>query len=125
MFRVPKFLKRNREEVLNLQEERIVVNDGNDVIRVAIMRNGKLDDFFMQEKRQNRITGHIYIGRVEKIVQSIQAAFVNVGLAKNGFLHISDIHTRIIEDEEVKEKREGLRKKKISEILKEGQLIMQ
>ncbi|MBN1521786.1 MAG: Rne/Rng family ribonuclease [Candidatus Aureabacteria bacterium] len=124
MFRIPKFLKRKREDSVDPQEDRIVINDGKDVIRVAIMRKGKLDDFFVQEKSQNRITGNIYKGRVEKIVKSIQAAFVNIGLSRNGFLHISDIHMRIIEDEEVKERRENFGRKPIEDMLKEGQMVL-
>ena len=124
MFKVPKIFKRKREEIIDPKEDRIVINDRRDMIRVAIMKNRKLDSFFMQEKATRRITGNIYKGKVDKLVMSIQAAFVNVGLPRNGFLHVSDIHGRVIEDVEIKERRENLGRKKINEILKEGQQVL-
>jgi ribonuclease G len=122
---MPDFLRRKVEDNINPMEDKIVISEEKDVVRVAIMRKGKLDDFFMEKKSQTRITGNICLGKVEKIIPSIQAAFVNIGLSRNGFLHISDIQSRFVEGEEVKDSRkEAMGKKKISEILKEGQTVM-
>ncbi|MDZ7816223.1 MAG: hypothetical protein U5N86_09580 [Planctomycetota bacterium] len=60
-------------------------------IRIAICDGANLDDFFLERSEHKTQTGNVYKGRVENIVPSLQACFVNIGEQRNGFLHISDI----------------------------------
>jgi len=60
-------------------------------IRIAICRGEELEEFYLERSREHTLTGNIYKGRVENIVPSLQAAFVNIGEKRNGFLHISDV----------------------------------
>ena len=53
--------------------------------RVAILENGKLDDFYIELDRHQSMLGNIYKGRVETILPSINGAFVNIGQEKTGF----------------------------------------
>lgn len=66
------------------------VQDGQ--ICIAIVKDNKLDHFFIERATGTEHYGNIYIGRIEQIKPGIQAAFVNIGEGKNGLLHQKDIH---------------------------------
>lgn len=59
-------------------------------IRVAILENGDLAEIFIERKSHVQQTGNIYKGKVVNVEPSLQAAFVDLGLERNGFLHASD-----------------------------------
>jgi ribonuclease E len=59
--------------------------------RIALLDNGKLDELYMERTSSTSHVGNIYKGRVTNVEPSIQAAFVDFGLGRNGFLHISDL----------------------------------
>jgi ribonuclease E len=59
-------------------------------IRVAILENGELAEIFMERKSRGQQAGNIYKGRVVNVEPSLQAAFVDLGTERNGFLHASD-----------------------------------
>ena len=59
--------------------------------RIAIVHEGKLEELFIERASGKSNVGNIYKGRVTNVEPSIQAAFVDFGKAKNGFLHISDV----------------------------------
>lgn len=63
-----------------------------DECRIAVMENGKLFEYFVDRPSQLKHVGNIYKGIVNNIEPGIQASFVDVGLERNGFLHISDIN---------------------------------
>ncbi|MBN1919316.1 MAG: Rne/Rng family ribonuclease [Verrucomicrobia bacterium] len=69
----------------------IIINVEPTEKRVAVMTNGVLEEYYFERSENLRITGNIYRARVVKVMPGIQAAFVNTGLRKNGFLHVSDI----------------------------------
>ena len=71
-----------REILINIQEEEK---------RIAFLENGKLDEFYIEREEGEQLIGNIYKGKVDNVSSAIQAAFVNIGLEKNGFLHLSDI----------------------------------
>ena len=58
--------------------------------QVAIIENGHIDDFHIELDRYQSLLGNIYKGRVESILPSINAAFVNIGQQRNGFLYLTD-----------------------------------
>jgi len=60
-------------------------------IRVAILENGELAEIFMERKSRGQQAGNIYKGRVVNVEPSLQAAFVDLGCERNGFLHASDV----------------------------------
>ncbi len=60
--------------------------------RIAITRGGKLEEYYQERVGTLSHVGNIYRGRVVNVEPSIQAAFVDFGLERNGFLHISDLH---------------------------------
>ncbi len=62
--------------------------------RIAITVDGKLDDYFQERAGAESHVGGIYKGRIRQINTAVQAAFVDIGLPQNAFLHISDVHPR-------------------------------
>jgi len=75
--------RRGREMVINVS--------AGDECRIAVLNDGRLEDLFIERASTLSHVGNIYKGRVANVEPSIQAVFVDFGLAKNGFLHISDV----------------------------------
>ena len=59
--------------------------------RIAIVENGILEELYIERIANENIVGNIYKGRIVNIEPSIQAVFVDFGIGRNGFLHISDV----------------------------------
>src|SRR5947209_10312419 len=59
--------------------------------RIAIVENGVLEELYVERSSQESYVGNIYKGRIVNIEPSIQAAFVDFGIGRNGFLHVSDV----------------------------------
>lgn len=66
---------------------------------VAIIENGRMEDFHIEVDRYQSLLGNVYKGRVESILPSINAAFVNIGQARNGFLYLTDVVSPFVEDD--------------------------
>jgi len=74
----------------------MLINIGARENRIAIVEDGKLDEFFIEKTASKRLVGNIYKGKVEAIVPGIGAAFVDIGISRNGFLYLEE--KRIRED---------------------------
>ena len=59
--------------------------------RIAILENGVLEELYVERTSHESYVGNIYKGKIVNIEPSIQAAFVDFGVGRNGFLHISDV----------------------------------
>src|SRR3954452_13515116 len=59
--------------------------------RIAIVEDGVLEELYVERSSQESYVGNIYKGRIVHIEPSIQAAFVDFGIGRNGFLHVSDV----------------------------------
>ena len=59
--------------------------------RIAILEDGVLEELYTERASQNNFAGNIYKGKIVNLEPSIQAAFVDFGVGRNGFLHISDV----------------------------------
>ncbi len=71
--------------------QEILINVEAEEKRVAILENRQLEEFYVERQWSQRLVGNIYKGTVESIVPAIGAAFVKIGLEKNGFLFINDL----------------------------------
>ena len=69
----------------------ILINAETQEKRVAIVGDGQLLEFHIERPQDRTIVGNIYKGRIEAVMPAIGAAFVDIGLAKNGFLYLSEI----------------------------------
>jgi ribonuclease G len=75
----------------NQMKREIIVNCESLEVRVALLENGRLEEFQMEHSTDQRIVGSIYKGRIQNLEHDLQAAFVDIGLRKNAFLHYWDM----------------------------------
>jgi len=87
--------------------------------RVAVMQDGTLVNLFVE--RSEPVAGNIYKGRVNNVLPGMDAAFVDIGLERNAFLHVADIRSQRLDGEEVEE---SFGKGAIAERLRVGQEIL-
>ncbi len=71
--------------------EEILVNVTPRETRVAFIENGVLQEVLIERSRKLGILNNVYVGRVTRVLPGMGAAFVDVGLARAAFLHVSDI----------------------------------
>lgn len=69
----------------------ILVNVNPQETRVALLNSGVLQELIVQRTDQQGLVGNIYMGRVSRVLPGMQAAFVDIGLERTAFLHVSDI----------------------------------
>lgn len=68
--------------------------------RIALLQESKLEEIYLERASSENHVWNIYKGVVTNVEPSIQAAFIDFGLGKNGFLHISDLHPQYFPDGE-------------------------
>ncbi len=81
----PKFLSNH------LMENQIIINTTFNETRVALGENGTITEIYVERQSHPRTVGNIYKGRVDKIVPGMQAAFIEMGLEKSGFISVEDV----------------------------------
>jgi ribonuclease G len=84
-------MRRKGEKRQEKTGKEILINVGPVEKRVAMLENGQLVDFFMERESLEHYAGSIYKGRVSSILPGIEAAFIDIGMDKNGFLHVGDV----------------------------------
>lgn len=72
----------------------IIINSSAIQTRVAITEDGNLVDFFVDYPENRRTVGDIYLGKVARVLPGIKAAFIDIGMKHDAFLHFSDIGAR-------------------------------
>ncbi len=70
--------------------------------RIAILEDGRLSEIFYERPDSTHILGDVYKGVVNAVLPGLQAAFVDIGLEKAGFLHVEDVESRSLLDEAVR-----------------------
>ncbi len=73
------------------RRKEITINVESLETRVAVLENGELEDFKIELPSEQRIVGGVYKGRVQNLEDGLQAAFVDIGLPKNAFIHYWDM----------------------------------
>ncbi len=92
----------------------ILVTDDGEELRVALVEDGRLSEIYIERPDRKSYLGDIYQGKVENVMSGIDAAFVDFGLEKNGFLYVDEVTTP--EGEK--------RARRISDALKNGQQVL-
>jgi len=98
--------------------------------RIAITEEGVLEEFYQERASNESHVGNIYKGQVVSVEASIQAAFVDFGIGRNGFLHISDVHPKYFpgksreETETVGKKTSRKDRPPVQQCLKRGQQVL-
>lgn len=78
----------------------IIIQTENDKKQIAFIENGKLVEYYEEDKEYRRREGNIYIGIVKDVINGMQSAFVDIGTEKNSFIHLKDILPKIDETKE-------------------------
>ena len=97
--------------------------------RIAIVEDGHLEELYIERASSASHVGNIYKGRVTNVEPAIQAAFVDFGGTKNGFLHVSDVHPQHFpkgrrHSEAVGKKRPHRERPPVQECLRRGQEVV-
>jgi ribonuclease G len=69
----------------------IIINAAIHETRIAIIEDNRLVEIWVERPENERMVGDIYKGRVKAVLPGIQAAFVDIGMEKSAFLHVSDV----------------------------------
>ena len=110
--------------------QQIIINADAYETRIAILEDGDVAELFVERADQRRHVGNIYKGRVNAVLPGMQAAFVDLGLAKTGFLHASDLAESLNSLDEFQDDDNGDRRRrrgpvpKIEDHLKKGQEVL-
>ena len=112
--------------------QKIIINADSYETRIAILEDDELAELLVERADQRRHVGDIYKGRVNAVLPGMQAAFVDLGLPKTGFLHASDLAENLSELEDISDLEEnGDRHRrrrapvpKIEDHLKKGQEVL-
>ena len=100
--------------------EEILVNITPQETRVAIVENGALQEVWIERQGSRGIVGNIYKGRVNRVLPGMEAAFVDIGLEKAGFLHVSDVNA----DHANGDENESSQRPVIGDLLHEGETLL-
>ncbi|KAF3981506.1 MAG: ribonuclease G [Methylococcales symbiont of Hymedesmia sp. n. MRB-2018] len=95
--------------------EEILINVTPSETRVAVIENGVLQELIIERDRQKGLVGNIYKGQVCRVLPGMQAAFVDIGLDRAAFLHLSDFSNKELE-------KKG--SENIEHYLREGQTLV-
>src|ERR671925_304711 len=120
----------------------IVIDTTSHETRVALLENGSVTELYVEREKDKGIVGNIYKGIVTKILPGMQAAFVDLGLRRAGFLYVADVEPlegtesleKLAEDDAPEDDDKLLSEKRrqgrrildspIEEVLQEGQEIL-
>ena len=87
-------------------------------LRVAVVEEGRTVEALIERRGQGSLVGNIYKAKVDNVLRGMEAAFVDLGLPRNGFLHVNDV---VVPGQTSSRTR---RRRKIDELLKPGQEIL-
>lgn len=103
--------------------QEILINQDNENNKlVALVENGKLVEKYEEKVGMQHLEGNIYLGKVENVLIGMQAAFVDIGLDKNTFIHIKDVIPKV--SNETGNKNEALSKYNIKNYIRSGMPIL-
>ena len=99
----------------------LIVNKNEDIETIALVENGKMLEHYIstENERKRRLEGNIYIAQVGDIINGMQAAFIDYGEKKKGFIHLKDVLPKV---DETKQKVDNTIN--ISKVIKPNQKIM-
>ena len=109
----------------------ILINATSYEVRLALVEDGNLSEFHMQRPTDKGLMGNVYKGKVVRVLPGMQAAFVDIGIERTGFLYVDDVciaspesseyNPCITDCENTSFRAQGLH---IEDILREGQDIL-
>jgi len=77
----------------------LLINAAPWEIRIALVEHGNLVEYYLDRPTEKGLAGNIFRGRVARVLPGMQAAFVDIGLERTGFLYVDDVHINVSEFE--------------------------
>lgn len=99
--------------------EELLINVTPQETRVATLENGVLNEMYIERRSKETLVGNIIMGRVARVLPGMEAAFVEIGLQRAAFLHVSDIEGAVSIDENGEKQQKNIR-----ELLREDQRLL-
>ncbi len=97
-----------------MNRDMLISHDASET-RVALLEDGVLAELYIERPKRS-VVGNVYLGKVRDVLPGMQAAFVDIGLEKNGFLYVGEVIAP--------EGLEDLPQRDIQQLLRPGQQIM-
>lgn len=116
-------------EVKPVKRDILISHDANEK-QVAILEEGRLEEFYIERGDAERLFGNIYKGKVKTVIPGMGAAFVDLGTKKDGFLYVTDALKSPLDleaefdEQPPKQDRRQEKMKRIEDVLKIGQEII-
>ncbi len=113
-----------------VRKQLIVNHVPGDETRIALLEDGRLEEIYTEREAHDLHVGNIYLGKVVNVEAAIQAAFIDFGVGRNGFLHVSDLHPMYFPGEDaetteaVGQKTPHRQRPPIQQCLKRGQEVL-
>ena len=82
-------------------EKEILISDDEYETRCAVLEQGVVTEIYIERKAATQTLGNLYKGRVENVLPGMQVAFVDIGLDRHAFLHISDLKYESVNEGEI------------------------
>jgi ribonuclease G len=97
--------------------KKILISSDRYETRVAIVEEGVVVETYIERDTRRSMLGNVYLSRVDNVLPGMEAAFIDAGLPKNGFLYVNEIVIPELDDKE-------RRKKRIQELIRPGQELL-
>lgn len=98
----------------------IFINKKDGISKIVLVENGNVIEKYEENEKRKRLEGKIYLGRVQNVLQGMQAAFIDIGEDKNTFIHLKDIlpKVNVVKTHEVQEENN------IKKVVKQGDKLL-
>lgn len=114
-----------------MSDNSLIINSSPSETRVALLENGQPVEVYIERGKSAGVVGNVYRGKVVRVLPGMQAAFVEIGLHRTGFLYVNDALPRVPETtlapEDAGKSSKGSRSQplaNIADVLKQGQEIL-
>ncbi len=98
----------------------IFINKKDSISRIVLLENGNVIEKYEENEKKKRLEGKIYLGKVQNVLQGMQAAFIDIGEEKNTFIHLKDILPKVNVVKTPKMQEE----KNIKKVIKQGDNLL-
>ncbi len=99
----------------------IIINSSFREVRASLLEDNNLQEIFFERDTYHKIAGNVYRGRVHDVLPGMQAAFIDIGIQKNAFIHINDLYPILSGEQKTKLKQKELN---IKHVLQPGQWLL-
>ncbi len=107
-----------------IKQSEILINSGLHETRVALLENNVLQEVYIERQSNLDIVGNLYKGKVERVLPGMDAAFIDIGLERNAFLHVKNIAKANALLQRQEGEAEPIEQPKIADFVRQGETIL-